>query len=295
MEDELILRSGRRVAVHDRPAQGTKHEVLFGTLQMTGEAVVVKLEGIPGALERECAALRHLASSHVGVPRLIAAEPACLSGRATFCLVMTRQSGEPPTSTDGWRRLGQALGRLAQPTSAPGPLPVVGHQHFGDQHAQQVSELDGRLDAIAAVAPDWSSLICAEMPARGPLVLTHGDPGPGNFLDDGHHGSLIDWEDALIAPRGLDLARVAFIAWLGSGPAGYIATDHRDRARAAVLGYLETVPGGWKPTIEETRWWFTVAGVQFIHHRWQRKGRPGTWQAAADVLRRGLASNLTWP
>lgn len=56
--------------------------------------------------------------------------------------------------------------------------------------------------------------------------MTHGDPGPGNFLDDGADGTLVDWEDAVVAPRGLDLGRASFIALLGSGPKGFVARDH---------------------------------------------------------------------
>ena len=73
---------------------------------------------------------------------------------------------------------------------------------------------------------DWERLMCGPVPAAAPLVLTHGDPCPGNFLDDGRRGALIDWEEAQIAPRGLDLARAMFIALLGVGPSGYRGRDH---------------------------------------------------------------------
>ena len=161
-------------------------------------------------------------------------------------------------------------------------------------HAQRVSELGDCLTAVVASVPDGRSLACAEIQRPGLLVLTHGDPGPGTFFDDGRSGWLIDSEDAHVARRGLDLARVVFIAWLGSGSVGFAGRDHDARARAAVAGYLQTVPGGWQPSVPETRWWYAAAGVQFIHRRWQLGGRPAPWEEAAEVLHRGLMTNVAW-
>ena len=153
-------------------------------------------------------------------------------------------------------------------------------------------ELGDRLAPVAAALPDWATLIADHVPQPAPIVLTHGDPGPGNFLDDGLDGWLIDWEQAHVAPRGLDLARATFIAWLGSGSAGFVGRDHGARARAVEEGYLQTIPGAWRPGRQETRWWFAVAGVQFIHHRWQRGG-PAPWEQARDVLQQGLTDTST--
>ncbi len=294
VQNEIVLDSGLTIAIEGRPPQGSKHEVLFGVLRDTNEAVVIKLAGISGALARESAALEYLTARGGPVPELKATGRTCVSGERVACLVVKRQDGEAPTSRDGWRRMGRALGRLAEPVSDVEQLPILDRERFGDEHAQRVRELGDCLTAIAAAVPDWSTLASPEVPRPGPLVLTHGDPGPGNFLDDGQSGWLIDWEDAHVAPRGLDLARLAFIAWLGSGSAGFVGRDHDARARAAVAGYLKTVPGGWQPTVDETRWWFAVAGVQFIHHRWQSAGPPGPWEEAAEVLQRGLIDTVAW-
>jgi aminoglycoside phosphotransferase len=294
VQSEIVLDDGLSVTIEGQPPQGSKHKVLFGVLTDTGEAVVVKLEGISGALAREGAALEYLAVRGGPVPELRAAGLADVSGERVACLVVQRQEGEAPTSRDGWRRMGRALGRVAAPVSDIKRLPVLDRERFGDQHAQRVRELGDCLLPIAAAVPDWPSLASAHVPRPGPLVLTHGDPGPGNFLDDGRCGWLIDWEDAHVAPRGLDLARVVFIARLGSGSAGFVGRDHNARARAAVAGYLQTVPGGWQPSVEETRWWSAVAGVQFIYHRWQLGGRPAPWEKAADVLHCGLMNTLAW-
>jgi aminoglycoside phosphotransferase (APT) family kinase protein len=292
---EIALSSGLCITIEGRqPRQGSKHEVLFGILRDTGEEVVVKLEGVSGALARESAALEYLAARGGPVPELMAIGLTDVAGERVPCLVLGRQEGAAPTSKDGWQRMGRALGRLAEPVSDIEQLPVLDRARFGDEHAQRVRELGDCLTAIVTAVPDWPSLACAEIPAPGPLVLTHGDPGPGNFLDDGRRGWLIDWEDAHVAPRGVDLARVAFIAWLGSGSAGFVGRDHDARARAAVAGYLQTVPGGWQPSVEETRWWFAAAGVQFIHHRWRLGGRPAPWEEAAAVLQRGLMNTIAW-
>ncbi len=132
------------------------------------------------------------------------------------------------------------------------------------------------------------------VPGSPRLVLTHGDPGPGNFLDDGGDGTLIDWEQAHVAPRGVDLARLVFIALLGAGPSGYLARDHRQRAQAAIRGYLSALTADWRPSREESRWWTTVAGIQLVHRRWELGGRPAPWEDAADVLRAALADDLIW-
>jgi len=294
MRAQIVLDDGLSITIEGRPPQGSKHRILFGVLRDTGEAVVVKLEGISGALAREGAALEYLAVRGGPAPELKAAGLTDVSGQRVACLVVKRQAGAAPTSRDGWRRMGRALGRLAEPVSGIARLPVLDRERFGAEHARRVRELGDCLTAIAAAVPDWPSLASAEVPRPGPLVLTHGDPGPGNFLDDGRSGWLIDWEEAHVAPRGLDLARLAFIAWLGSGSAGFVGRDHHARAQAAVTGYLQTVPGGWQPSLVETRWWLAVAGVQFIHHRWQLGGWPAPWEHAAEVLQRCLKDTVAW-
>jgi aminoglycoside phosphotransferase len=289
VQRELVLDSGLRVTLDGRPPQGSRHEVVFGVLVESGEAVAVKLEGVVGALGREGCALEYLTARKGPVPQLKAAGMVTMSGRRIACLVVERKEGQAPVSRDGWRRMGRALGCLGEPVSGVTQLPALSLERFGAEHARRVRELGDRLESIAAEVPDWPSLASAAVPRPGPLVLTHGDPGPGNFLDDGREGWLIDWEDVHVAPRGLDLARAAFIAWLGSGSAGFVGHDHQARAQGVVTGYLQTVPDGWRPTVEETRWWLAVAGTQFIHHRWRRGGRPGPWEEAAAVLKRCLA------
>jgi Phosphotransferase enzyme family len=294
MSEWLVLEDGPTIELDDRPAQGTQHEARFGVVIDTGEPVVVKLERIPGALDRERTALAWLGTQHAPVPRLLAAGTAVLGGGRVACLVTARCPGASPTRTEGWWRMGRAHARLGDLQLPAEGLPILDSITFGRQHAQRVSDLGHRLGPLARTIPDWKHLASPELPSSAPLVITHGDPGPGNYLDDGHEGTLIDWEQVHIAPRGLDLARLMFIALLGGGPSGYVARDHRPRADAAVSGYLSALRDRWQPSREESRWWTTVAGIQLAHRRWELGGQPAPWEDAMNVLQAALADDLVW-
>jgi Ser/Thr protein kinase RdoA (MazF antagonist) len=146
-----------------------------------------------------------------------------------------------------------------------------------EDHRSFLSTHEARLDDLAAALGSDLRQGLPAVPASypdAPLVSTHGDPGPGNYLDDGNSGTLIDWEDARVAPRGLDLGRAAFIALLGSGPEGYVAEDQAERARSLVDGYLAATDD-WSAGADELAWWPSVAGVQFAQRRLERAGEPG--------------------
>ncbi len=155
---------------------------------------------------------------------------------------------------------------------------------FGATHAQRVRELADSGHATMTDIKDWDRLTSRQLPGNPALVLTHGDPGPGNYLDDAHAGTLIDWEEAHVAPRGLDMARAMFIVLLGAGPEGFIARDHAARSRAVAVGYLHQLGGAWQPHPDELRGWLTVAGIQYAHRRWQRAGQPrSSWEIRAGA------------
>ncbi len=287
----LAIDGGPIVDLDGRPAQGTRHEIMFGVLADGGQPVVVKVERISGALDRERAALAWLRTQGVGVaPMLVAFGNATLHGERVSCLVTERCSGSPPATVDGWERMGRALARLTEVGHPDDLLPRLGPDEFVKEHADRVRELGAPLDPFLDPIPDWAALSRWTLPTSTMMVLTHGDPGPGNYLDTGTTGTLIDWEQAQISPIGLDLGRLMFIALLGSGPAGYQAKDHQARCRAAAHGYLNAVANHWRPTAEEIRWWLSVAAIQFIHNRWRAGGRPAPWQQAAEILPVALSS-----
>ena len=288
----LVIADGPTVELLGRPPQGTGHEVHFGRVVNSGRRVVVKLERTTGALERERLALAWLSGQRQApVPELIAGGTALVGGRQVACLVTERRRGSPPTTIEGWERMGRAYAQLAALPSAGG-LPRIESEALGRDHARRTNQLGDRLAPLAKSIRDWEQLASGSVPGTPALVVTHGDPGPGNFLDDGDRGTIIDWERAHLAPQGVDIARLFFIALLGAGPTGYIKSDLQARANAAVAGYLES--SRWRPSDSEARWWTAVAGVQFIHRRWELGNHPAPWEEAAQVLERTLAAPLSW-
>lgn len=290
MREQLVIDQGPTVVLDGEPAQGTRHKILSGTIPGRDARVVVKVERIPGALERERATLTWLGTVRPSLaPRLVACGSATLAGARVTCLVTDRCDGSPPVSIAGWKRMGHAFAQLAELGYPDHSLPVVDREECARAHAQRIGELGSRLDPFLDAIPDWAQLSRRTLHVSTPLVLTHGDPGPGNYLDSST-GVLIDWEEAHVAPLGLDLARLIFIALLGSGPDGYPARDHEARANAVAAAYLGALQHRWDLTTDELRWWLTVAGIQFIHRRWQRGGQPAPWEQAAAVLAAALTS-----
>lgn len=281
----MVLRLSDGTAVTDlsQPPQGIRHRVLFGVEEGSGDEVAAKIELMAGGLERERRALEWLTAAGGPAPRLRAVgtvvEPDEHLG--ALCLVTDRVAGETATALSGWGRLGAVLARLAEVPCEGSGLPVLDHDEFLALHQRRVEEVG------AALGRDLS----AELPgvpgayADSPPTLTHGDPGPGNFVDDGVAGTIVDWEDASVAPLGLDLGRAIFIAHLGGGPVGYVGRDHAARAEAVTAGFL-AASEEWSPSEDELAWWLGVAGVQFAHWRLERAGQPGIppWLDAVAVL-----------
>jgi aminoglycoside phosphotransferase len=282
----LRLADGTTVTDLSEPPQGIRHRILFGVEQGSGREVAAKIELIEGALESERRALEWLTAEDVPAPRLLAAGTLDDSGEhpGAVCLIVDRVPGGPATTSDGWRRLGRALARLSLIPWEGSGLTVLDHDAFRDLHERRLADLAEALGRdLGASLPQLPRAY-----ASSPLIVTHGDPGPGNFLDDGAAGTLIDWEDAAVAPRGLDLGRARFIALLGAGPAGWVAEEPAARADAVTAGFLAEVDR--PPDPEELAWWLGVAGVQFAHRRLERAGAPGVlpWIDAVATLESAL-------
>jgi aminoglycoside phosphotransferase len=249
---------------------------VFGRDVVSGDGVVIKLERIAGALETERCALTWL-TAHAGLaPHLrSAARIRQADGASRLCLLSDLARGEAPHSEQAWERFGVALAGLSDLPWRGSGLRIHDHAEFVAGHQARIRDLGDVLSEPLKGVVDLDWLMSGPVPVAAPLVLTHGDPGPGNFLDDGGRGTLIDWEEAQVAPRGLDLARAMFIALLGVGPTGYEGRDHARRARAVSVGYLANLACSWTPGPSEMRWWLAVAAIQFAHRRWQRDGQPG--------------------
>jgi len=290
----LRLDDGTVIEIAGRPAQGTRHSVLFGVDRASGDDVVVKIELVEGALATERRALEWIGAQKGPVPRVRRASTLRLpDGRHSVCLVIDRARGTAPDTDAAWRKMGRTLALLdAVPWHGSG-LGVFESDEFTAAHVERIRDLAGPLrDAMTGVE-DWDQIATSPLPGKPPLVITHGDPGPGNYLDGSPAGILIDWEEASVAPRGLDISRAMFIALLGAGPENFVARDHAARSRAVAAGYLQRLDDAWQPDVGELRWWLTVAGIQFAHRRWRRAGRPGVlpWSDAICVLATALLNN----
>jgi aminoglycoside phosphotransferase (APT) family kinase protein len=268
---------------------------VFGRDGRDGPEVVVKIERIPGALAVERTALQWLTGRCSRVPALERIGQVRLAdGRLVACLVMDRVPGVVPQDDAAWGRMGKALAELNTLPWQGSGLAVYEASVFRNAHRARVCSVEAPLRAGLGDVGNWTS-ITDPLTDPGLLVLTHGDPGPGNFLDDCAAGHLIDFEAAHVAPRGLDLGRAMFIALLGSGPEGFVARDHISRARAVAAGYLDATATAWQPDQRALMGWLTIAAVQFVYRRIQRAGQPGVQPAAQAVATLAKAlSDRAW-
>ncbi|GAA4154393.1 hypothetical protein GCM10022286_01910 [Gryllotalpicola daejeonensis] len=273
----LELAGGTLVTLGHRTAGGSKNETRYGVMA-DGREVVVKTQRNHGRLREEAAALTFLGARGVRAPKVIAAATGPDSSEV---LVLSREAGERPVTPDGWRRFGRDLATLASVDTAGWPLATVSAAEFAGDHDRRLSVvahlLDGELRREISAAIERVADV-------HDLVITHGDPGSGNYLDDGEQGTLIDWETASLSPFGLDIGRAVFIGLLDLGRTGI----RRALVAALIDGYRANL------TVElddhVLRAWTIIAGLQFIHGRHVRPLRPDrTPQVAAEVLAAYLA------
>jgi Phosphotransferase enzyme family len=278
----LRLTDGTTITGLSEPPQGLKHRIYFGFEERSGREVAAKIELTDGTLENERLALEWLTEQEAPAPRLRAAGRLDDSGEypGAVCLVVDRVAGGRTTTLEGWGRLGRAVARLSLVPWEGSGLTVLDHRALVDLHERRVADLDQALGRdLGATLPPLPRAY-----AESPMAITHGDPGPGNFVDDGAAGTLVDWEDAVVAPRGLDLGRARFIALPGVVADGWVAEEPTARADAVAAGFLaEADP---PPDAAELDWWLGVAGVQFAHWRLERAGVPGipSWLDAVAAL-----------
>jgi Ser/Thr protein kinase RdoA (MazF antagonist) len=278
----LRLTDGTTITDLSEPPQGLKHRIYLGVEERSGREVAAKVELTDGALENERLALEWLTEQKAPAPRLRAAGRLVDSGEhpGAVCLVVDRVAGGRTESLEAWGRLGRAVARLSLVPWEGSGLTVLDHDTFRDLHERRLADLDTALGRdLGATLPPLPRAY-----AGSPMAITHGDPGPGNFVDDGAEGTLVDWEDAVVAPLGLDLGRARFIALPGVVADGPIVDEPTARADAVAAGFLAEVDP--PPDAEELDWWLAVAGVQFTHWRLERAGVPGIppWLDAVAAL-----------
>jgi aminoglycoside phosphotransferase (APT) family kinase protein len=73
------------------------------------------------------------------------------------------------------------------------------------RHASQLERLLGRRDQLADEARGQQTSGPRALGRPDRMVLTHGEPHPGNFIQVGPQWMLVDWDTALIAPPERDL------------------------------------------------------------------------------------------
>jgi spectinomycin phosphotransferase/16S rRNA (guanine(1405)-N(7))-methyltransferase len=117
------------------------------------------------------------------------------------------------TGADGLRG---ALGDLTR-TWDSGPYAEPARRLLG-RYARDLQAMLGRRDHLADQA--------RARPER--LVLTHGEPHPGNLIRAGHRWMLIDWDTVLVAPPERDL-------WLLDSGGGSIGPAYRELTGREVL------------------------------------------------------------
>ena len=168
----------------------------------------------PYTLHREAQVYRAIAEAGLQAPRLIAEHPrhqAILTERAPGIAEFRRLS-DPAAKQSIARELMDNLARLHRADTAGLMLDGGGQGARIADHVR--AELGiwramygeaGRPDALLDLAFRW---LADNMPdPDGPVVLAHGDAGPGNFLfEHGRLTALIDWELAHLGDPMEDLA-----------------------------------------------------------------------------------------
>ena len=214
---------------------------------------------------REAAAMRILRAYGYPVPAVVWEEPdPAVLGHPFF--VMDYVDGRARTDDEGLDDMLRALGRL---------------HGLGQEAVDEVAALDGLPAgqqperAIEAQLQHWHDVyrsavrypipllercfawLRANLRATGPSVVVHGDPGPGNALQDSAGvAAVIDWEFAHVGDAAEDWAYLALI---------------RGRRLAS--------PSSWKARLAAT------VGVEYDEQTWR------AWEAFNSV--KGACVNLT--
>ncbi|RJQ80510.1 aminoglycoside phosphotransferase family protein [Pseudonocardiaceae bacterium YIM PH 21723] len=109
-----------------------------------------------------------------------------------------------PLTNEGWQAYGALLAAVHHSSVDPGQLPVEEYDHA--PFARQLADTEYRDHELLRELLRHADGLAGDLRARRPpLVPCHADPHLGNLLADGTAVSLIDWDDAVLAPRERDL------------------------------------------------------------------------------------------
>jgi aminoglycoside phosphotransferase (APT) family kinase protein len=251
----LARRAGTGARLQDATViSGGFSRLMLGVRWTGGHAVVrIEQDGMFGTEgRREASVMRILRARGYPVPAVLWEEPdPGVLGHPFF--VMEFVEGRARTDDDGLADMLRALARL---------------HGLGPEAVEEVAALDGLPaglapeQAIDAQLRHWHdvyrsavaypipllercfSWLRANLRATGPSVVVHGDPGPGNALQDaGGVAAVIDWEFAHVGDAAEDWAYLALIRGrrLGSPP------DWKARLAATVgVAYGEPAWRAWE-------------------------------------------------
>lgn len=278
--DAIALGDGRLVELGEPTVGGSKNETRFGRIGQ--QRVVVKIQREHGRLRDEEQALQFLAQHGVCVPHVVGSG---VAGDGRRYLVISREEGLSTVRPSGWARFGRDLAALLDISTADCSFPRVPTGKFVTDQREHLRLVQPLLehDLVEAISHAITRISDGDR-----LVVTHGDPGSGNYLDNpAGDGLLLDWETASISPFGLDLGRAAFIGLMDLWQSGI-----PDQLVAAFIGgYTSRSLLAAQMSADLLRAWIVVGGLQFIHGRYTEPLMPErTPQVAAHVLETYLAS-----
>ncbi|MFI5804485.1 phosphotransferase family protein [Streptomyces sp. NPDC051561] len=222
---------------------------------------VVKQHVTTSTFQREYAAYKRIVPA-LGIDRA----PLLASAHEnTRTLILTRVPGVPVSALsltaaeeiEVYHQAGEVLALLhAQPAPAPTPGSVTWHDKLTQVQAELLALPEASADLLAMLLSDGP-------PPKLPRVAVHGDWMPRNWLWDGRHLRVVDFEAAVGAPAACtDLARLGYRVLRGRPDldtafrAGYgrnfTRTEHRVMRQCAALDALQALQWGRLHSDKET-------------------------------------------
>lgn len=265
----------------------------------------------PGTARKETIAQRAVAAAGFPTP-FVRASGGPDSGLGEAFMVMDRAAGRPALSgLDGdltpaavprlLRRIPDLLAGSMARLHALDPDVVRGQ-------LEQVREVPGLLSALARSATGFGRADLAgaarwlteHLPRPAPEVICHGDLHPFNLLADGDRVTVLDWSNALLAPRAYDLGATSLMlsepplrvpGWqrplvrmLGRVPARRFISDYQR------LTAVTVEPGelAWYQAVVRLRALVQVAGWQHEGVTDAHAGHP--WLVSGPAFARRLSA-----